>query len=546
MSHGASGPELIDPEEIPASDAMKRAIATMVMTITLIGTVFAFLQSRANNMEARAARHSSSASLESMASVIEAGNVIGRNNLAYNLATDHLNLEFGWESGDGTPPNAYTRSLSEVESSVAAEYHQFSALTTDPKYKKLDLGQDYLVFREDQYESSYEETEFAKQYAVERDEWFRKGDTYIAVITVLAFALFLLGLSSHISPHALKPFVWAAGAIALVATAWGGTTFFRPVEEPTPDAIHHLVEARAAFNTARTPDDYEHVIELASDAIEERNGYVDAHLLRGNAHFNLDFLDTEDGPQGSEEALDDFLMALEDNPNDWIATGNVGAVHWWLGNYQDSYKWTMRALQLQPNDPTFLINRLAALVILDPDIELSNEIAELRQRFAELPGSVRESTLEASYTTIEIAIEHRPEVSERQAHLLEALKRMHREINVSLLMTGDTTPPPVDASVQELHFRLTHDGQTLKVYFDYDGVEAGQRWLYHTYINDRLDPNFSTGPSEFDFDVPSGEIILTFESPAGSKGHRFRSGAVVRTEIFVEGNLLNAGEFEVP
>jgi tetratricopeptide (TPR) repeat protein len=545
MSHGGHVPEL-DLEELPASDAMKRAIATMVMTITLVGTVFAFLQSRANNMEARAARHSSSAALESMASVIEAGNVIGRDNLAYNLANDHLNLEFEYEFGDRVPLNAYTRSLSEVESSVAAEYNRFSELTTNPKYKKLEVGQDYLAFREDQYESSYEETEFAKQYAIERDGWFGKGETYIAVITVLAFALFLLGLSSHISPHALKPFVWAAGVIALVATVWGGTTFFRPVEEPTPEAIHHFVEGTQAFNTAQTVADYEHVIELLSHAIEERDGYFDAHLLRGNAYFDLDFFNPKVGPQGSEEALNDWLIALEDNPTDWVATGNVGAVHYWLGNYQEAYEWSNRALELQPHDPVLLINRLEARIALDADIELGNEIADLRARFAELPGWLRDSVLQESYGAMELVVEHRPEVADKEAELLEALKRMHHEIAVSLLMTGDPNPPPVDASVDELHFRLSPDNSTLKVEFDYDGMEAGQEWLYRTYINNQFDPNFSTDLTKFGFTVPSGGVILTFQNPAGFKGYRFRSGATVRTEIFVEGNLLNAGEFEIP
>lgn len=541
MSHGVAGPELIDPEEIPASDAMKRAIATMVMTITLVGTIFAFLQSQANNMEARAARHSSSASLESMASVIQAGTVIGRDHLAYNLATDHVYLQFEYVDGEEVPTNAYTRALSKVEESVADQYRRFSEVTTNPRYKKLELGEDYLVFQQDQYEASYEETQFAKQYAVERDGWFRKGDTYIAVITVLAFGLFLLGLSSHISPHALKPFVWAAGVIALAATVWGGITFFRPVEEPTPEAIHHYVEARAAFSTGRTAETLQRVIELAGGAIEKRDDYVDALLLRGSAYFDLDLLDPE-GPQGSEEALDDFLEALEDSPSDSAATGNVGAVHFWLGNYEDSLEWTMKALELQPNDPVFLINRLEALVATDPDVELGDEIARLHKAFAELPGQLRDNTLEEAYSSLELAIEHRPEISEGEKRLLEALKGMHRELTVALLMTGETTPPPVDASVQELDFDLSPDGETLEITFGYDGMEAGQRWLYHTFINDRLHPHFSIQPREFDFDVPSGEVTLTFEKTGG----RFESGAEILTEIFVEGNLLSSGEFKVP
>jgi hypothetical protein len=44
-----------------------------------------------------------------------------------------------------------------------------------------------------------------------------------------------------------------------------------------------------------------------------------------------------------------------------------------------------------------------------------------------------------------------------------------------------------------------------------------------------------------DFDIPDGGILLTFTRP-----DRFRTDRVIRVEIFVEGNLLAAGECTIP
>ena len=96
-------------------------------------------------------------------------------------------------------------------------------------------------------------------------------------------------------------------------------------------------------------------------------------------------------------------------------------------------------------------------------------------------------------------------------------------------------------AVDNVTFELSPDGTTLEVLFDYDGMETGQEWLYRTYVNDVQKNEFSTDPEPWAFQVPSGGLVLTFTEPAG-----FTSGDVMRTEVFVEGNLLGAGEFEIP
>ncbi|MPZ68851.1 MAG: hypothetical protein GEU71_04915 [Actinobacteria bacterium] len=320
-----------------SSDSTKTAVAVMIMIVTLLGTVFAFLQSQASNEEARAAREAESASLRSMVKVNEAGRSIGRDNLAYGLWSDHEWLRYSYDltATAGGPNSAYARLLSEVEGAVSSELEQYSMMLQGEEYALEDGTYDYALFYEELYAPSYEAAEFDEQYATERDAWGGKADAFVAVITVLAVALFLLGLSSTITPAVRKQFIVAGGVVAAVAAIWGAATYLRGVQAPSPKAIDDYVAATVEVNTAEDVEDYERAIARLDSAIEEREGYANAFLVRGNAYFNLDFLNS-DGPQGSEDALADFNRALESNPDDWVSIGNVGAVHYWLGNYEAS------------------------------------------------------------------------------------------------------------------------------------------------------------------------------------------------------------------
>lgn len=528
------------PEE--SSDSTKTAVAVMIMIVTLLGTVFAFLQSQANNEEARAAREAQNASLQSMVSVNEAGRSIGRDNLAYGLWNDHEWLRYSYDltASTGGPSATYARLVSEVEGAVSAELKQYSVMLEDEDYALEDGTYDYALFYERLYAPSYEAAEYNQQYATQRDAWGGKADAFVAVITVLAVALFLLGLSSTITPAVRKQFIVAGGVVAAVATIWGVATYAKGVQAPSPKAIDDYVAANVEVNTAEDVEDYEKAIALLDSAIEEREGYASAYLVRGNAYFNLDFLNP-DGPQGSEEALADFNRALEYTPDDWVSIGNVGAVHYWLGNYKESLENTEKALALKPDDPVLSLNRVHALIGMDPERDISEELAGLREIFVDLPAWLRDDTLARAYRATQLAIDYRPDLAEAEKVYIEELRRMQHEIEVSLEMTGEPTPPEVTSTVDNIAFALSADRTTLEVTFDYTGMSADQEWIYRSYINDVRKNEYSTEPEPWAFQVPSGGLVLTFTEPAG-----FTSGDVIRTEVFVEGNLLNAGEFEVP
>ncbi|MDQ3991021.1 MAG: tetratricopeptide repeat protein, partial [Actinomycetota bacterium] len=274
--------------------------------------------------------------------------------------------------------------------------------------------------------------------------------------------------------------------------------------------------------------------------IGARSTYQEAYVGRGGAHFELDFLN-QGGPRGSAEARDDFRRATELDAQDFLAWGNLGAAEFWLGNYEAAAEATRRAVELRPQDPTFNLNAALFLKVDGDEEGYRRQMARAREVFASLPEWLRTFRFANYREVFEVSLEHRPEVAEPLAQLEEDVLRMEHEMDVSLALHGSPTPPSVEATVAPLVFDLSADRTEVTVEFDYTAMESDHRWQYRTYVDGVLDEDFTKEPETWEFDVPDGGLVLTFTKPDG-----FESGTEIRTEVFVEGNLLSAGEYVVP
>ena len=109
---------------------------------------------------------------------------------------------------------------------------------TWPAYQRRRRGVDRARFVEEALAPSYRAAEYQKAYAAERDGWGAKGGAFVAMVTVLAVALFLLGLSRTSVAAASGGLLAGAGAaLAAVAVVWGLVVLARPV--PAPSAGGH-------------------------------------------------------------------------------------------------------------------------------------------------------------------------------------------------------------------------------------------------------------------------------------------------------------------
>ena len=532
----------LDPLEIAAEhENLQRAVAVLIMAVTLIGAVFAFLQTQAGNRESHAAREAQASSVQATAEVIEGRRAISRNSLAWELKNDNGWLAIYYREVGG-PAAPYAEALAKVHEEVEAELEQYSVVEQGDTYKLEDETIDWGRFYEDQYRDSYRAAELEKAHGIERDDWSDKGDQYVAVITILAVALFLLGLSLTVPGAARRLFVVTGIVVAVVGTAWGVLIWSRPVAQPDLEAIDAYVEGLVLINSGDSEEDFRASVDRLSEAIEADPEYIDAYVTRGNAYFELDFLNP-DGPQGSQEAVTDFRRAIDLGLDDYISWGNLGAAQWWLGQYDDALQATERAFLDKPDDLIVSLNYAESLLLrdgLDGDSYLK-QLDHIRDLLEKAPQWQRNFTMDSFYEASDLSLKYRPELAEENRQYRDALLRMHHEIDVSNELYGTPDPEPVAATMTDPEFTLSPNRRKLRAVFDYEGVEEGQKWLYHTYIDGVREDAYSIEEEEWSFEVPDGGVVLTF-----TDGDRFDHGSEVRTEVFLEGNLLAAGEYTIP
>ncbi|MFH1329491.1 MAG: tetratricopeptide repeat protein [Actinomycetota bacterium] len=532
------------PEEPPPApgERLQKRVAVLIMVVTLVGAVFAFLQTAASNRAARATRLSDTAAVEAMARLAVAGNRIAAENRIWSLAYEDGVAAVSL-AGAGTDEAIAVGRAHLASRDALLAYTDLAR----SEYQKPDGSVDWSRFVEEALAPSYRAAEYAKAYAAERDGWGAKGGAFVAVITVLAVALFLIGLSRTPVAAASGALLMGAGAaLASAAALWGLVVFVRPVTPLSPEAIEAYVEGRVVFNSVvweSDPGRVEEAVILAEAAfgraLQTRPGYFDAYLGRGTARFRLDLL-RPGGPAGSEGARDDFARAVALNPLDAVAWGNLGAARFWLGDLEGAGVATRRALELDPDDLTFNLN-LGLFLTLEGD---AAAFAEQWARIAalaagdDLPTWLRTYTFAGFAEVLSLAAGRGAEYAAAVPYR-EQLVRLDHQVGVARRFFGTATPAPVAVAMSPPSFRLSAEGTRLVAVFAVTGVSEGQSWLWRTYRGGAEDPTLSAEPQPWTFGVPDEpELNITLDLPGG-----FAPGVPVRLEVFFEGNLVQAGEF---
>jgi tetratricopeptide (TPR) repeat protein len=513
------------------------------MIVSLVGGIFAFLQTTSSNQAARATRRADIAAAEAMARLATGAGRIAAENRIWSLAYEDALVAVSLAGAGGDEAAALSQ----------AYYASRQALLpyTDlalPEYLKPDGSVDWSGFVEEALAPSYRSAEYQKAYAAERDGWGAKGGAFVAMVTVLAVALFLLGLSrTSVAANSGGLLVGVGTGLALLAAIWGLVVLIRPVASPSEAAIEAFVAGRVAFNSVAVESDatllqegLTRAEEAFGEAIAARPGYFDAYLGRGTARFRLDFASPE-GPNGSEGAREDFARAVALNPQDAVAWGDLGAARFWLGDLEGAGEATRRALELNPGDLTFDMN-LALFLTLTGDTAAFEQQWGLVSSLAagdDLPSWLRTYTFSRFDDVLVLAAGRFPEQATALDALRERAMRLDHQIGVAKRWYGTATPAPVAVAAATPSFALSEEGTRLVAVFAVTGAAEGQSWLWRTYRGGVEDATLSAEPQAWDFGVPDEPALtITLDLPGG-----FAAGVPVRVEVFFGGNLVQAGEF---
>jgi hypothetical protein len=205
----------------------------LIVVLTIINTVIVAIIA---GLQADAGIRASAANRDSQYYATLASGELVRQGLqsSYDFATfarviqhtqESLIMQFSALSlqSNGTNDTAATTLQALVAQARADQALAFSIFYNDPRYAPTSDGDVPALQQYIDDQAAIANAIVEKQNAASDDyhKWNKKGDGYLAVLTVLAVAFFLLGLGQSVNRPRLRLFFAICGAlIMLICTAW--------------------------------------------------------------------------------------------------------------------------------------------------------------------------------------------------------------------------------------------------------------------------------------------------------------------------------------
>ena len=311
-------PEIDDVDE--EAPAYKRMIALIVVLITLFGSVVAYLQSVQSNEEDVAARDAQRDAISGLGAQVDASAAFSsdlRIGTEVDVQLQREVLNAGRVNALNGDPNSDVH-LAAAEQFAAARA-AIAALTP------IDLGDPATIAAD--FAAGNESADAARlRQVVEADranDHGGKADSYVAVLTVLAVSLFLLGLSLTVQGRTRYVLAAPGVAIALVCIAWTVLIATTGVTKVSQRAVLLVAEGQRLQDAG----DFEGAIEAYTEAIGDSPDFAAAFARRADARFQqgaaqvgqTSFISIT-SEEALEDAVDDTEEALARGATDDIIT----------------------------------------------------------------------------------------------------------------------------------------------------------------------------------------------------------------------------------
>jgi tetratricopeptide (TPR) repeat protein len=522
------------PEDDDVDAAFKRRIALLVAVIAFFGTIASFLASHASTEEAKKMREAQRASVAAVgqgagvaARTLTAGSGAREAEAVGRLASLARSRAFFNPGPDSAPLNEQAHLFEEAEGSLAG----LSPLLSDAAYRDrggryaevLDTGPNRLLLSQE-----------ADREAA--DAWGDREIGYVAVITFLAVALALLGLSVTIGGRARLLLVVPAIAITAactVAIVWNAT---RPVPRTSQEAISHVVEG----DLLSSEGDYKGAIRQYSRAIDLRPDYVTALGKRASAHFSAG------SPQGGQyrsvtsreanaKSVDDLERALKHGGRDRpLLVADLGFGYFLQRKYGDAEKQTRRALGLG-RQPAVQANLALILAAQGRARAAGEAYATAIEEIGKRPLREEQDALfSGALNDLELLARRSPERSDLVRRFADDL--VAGKVRTRVGETLGRPPEGVDFAVRGITFRAS----TVQIDLEYRNIPAGTRVGYVSYVRANEHEAWRHAPELDNFEVwraePTGRSTVQ-----GNQGGCPTAGQY-RIDVYAEGQRVTTAE----
>lgn len=526
----------------------RRRVAVLVVAITVFASVVAYLQTVESNAEDRAARQAQRNAVSGLGAQVEASGAFQRAYAIYTrselldqeraIAVNRRN-----RADEGSDLSGF-----EVERLEAARdsLTDISPLLSEEEF--TEEGDDlFPVGLDASLTQSANEAGLRQEREAELANGHgSKADTYVAILTVLAVALFLLGLSLTVQGRSRGVLVLPGAGIALVCVGWAAITASDEVRRTPNDAIEAVAEGDRLMTLAQP----EAAIEAYDLAIEERDDYAIAFGRRADAQFlagspqdlrTTGFVSLTD-PEHLQAAIDDSRRAIELGSEDEIEViGSLGFFEFLDGDLDNAARHTNQALDLNDQLPNLWFNLgLIEVARVDED-EAAEYFTNAISLTLALPNQIDQQVLfAAARTDLALVTDLVPDA----ADLAERFEADLVEVEAERIL-GTTDVRGADLDLGEL--ALEAEGSFINATFDSDTIPDGTPLSFITYFRSDDDQPFSQPQPANLFGTFPEDVV---DNGDGTSLVFLSNGSCLppgdyRVEVFLEGERLATGETAV-
>lgn len=549
----------------PQDERFKQTIAVMIAMVTLCAAILAYLQSDAGARDDRANRDNKRYALEAFGRQVSGNAEV---NYAYNGAYQHwqeldLLATSAANQGDEAAAQRYTLLRDQM---VA-----MSPLLNVPYFDKVSGEVDLPHYEADAYLVKVTELQEAfLASSVVKDAWDAKSNIYIVHLTLLAVALFLLGLSLVTNSRAARWLFTSVGsAIALVALLWAGQVYAQPVLDlrEQGNAIPDYAQGVGLAHQGKWAD----AITAFDAAIAAVPTYANALAQRAEAYNAL-------GDWAAAAA--DYEKAQAAGDKSGNTAGELAWIYYLQGRFADAIAMNRNALESTPGELwiqyDLALSYLAAGQLDQAQAEYSKgmtlataQVAAAKAAGAEPPSYLWWGLDDAANGLDDlIAVldgeERAPPLdkltaSDAMRTAATAIIAQVKSLAVALEYTGQPPTAPLTAQISPFDFgepiydesgevtdytsieTVPFGTQAVGVLFDYQGMKNGQEVLFKVYIDGEEDPSWRVifpweADAEGSYEKPlSLDYTDNFVLAAGN----------YTVEMYVDSQLAQRGSFVV-
>jgi tetratricopeptide (TPR) repeat protein len=348
-------PEIEAPEIELDEDApqFRRRLALVVVLITLFGATVAYLHEQNSNLEDNAAREAQIQSIRGFGQQVGAST---ESQFDYRLFVQQqllqrrqLVAESRQRSTDSSQSNVY--------SGDSARWAQLAKDMSGgaPEQSNADVDS-----TDAQLQVAPDEARLTQQvFANKANDYGNKSDSYVALLTVLAVGLFLIGLSLTVAGRGRYLLAIPGVGIAIVCVVWAVLITTGSITKISPNAV----DLTAQGLQKQSSSDLKGAIDSYHAAIKDSPSFGPAYARLADAEFENgvtnsggnQFQSISD-PDATRRAIDAGEKAIslgESNPS---LLSSIGFFHFTVGDYARAEQLSQQALAGNNQLPVLIFN----------------------------------------------------------------------------------------------------------------------------------------------------------------------------------------------